>query len=132
MKKSICSLALAGAMLGAGCGGGAQSASSTERALAEAAENTLVVEIRNNWIPATTVTAFVKPFAGRRRLLGTVLSNETQTFTVPGRDVAGGYTLIAERRAGVEIESRRINEGGGYKTFWNLATNIVRTERIER
>ncbi|MDX1393126.1 MAG: hypothetical protein R3195_02000 [Gemmatimonadota bacterium] len=134
MKKTYFTLTAAAVFLAAGCGGGGGTSGQVqnpEMTLAEAAENVLIVEIRNNLIPVTTVTAYVQQLGGRPRILGTVQANQTETYTVPGREVASGYTLIAEGEGREAIRSRRINEGAGYKTSWNLATNIITTERLD-
>lgn len=134
MKKSIQLLALAGAIFASGCGGssgGAAEPRNPEMTLGEAAASNVVIVVHNNWIPASTVQAFVQPLGSRRRLLGTVQANAEETFIVPARDVASGFQIVAERRAGETLESPRINETGGWKHTWNMATNIVKREQMD-
>ena len=134
MRKTHYALAAGAVFLAAGCGGGggtSEAARNPDMTLAEAAQNVLVVEIRNNLIPVTTVTAYIQELGGRPRQLGTIQANTTETYTVPGRDVASGYTLVAESSGRQAVRSRRINEGAGYKASWNLATNIVTTEALD-
>ncbi len=130
MRKATYILAIASAILVTACGGATPEPQNPSMTLGDAAASSVVIEIRNNWIPATTVTAFVEPLGSRRRLLGTVQSNATETFVVAARDVSAGFRLIAQRRAGEELESVRINETAGWKHSWNLATNIVRREQM--
>ena len=129
MRKATTMLTLASAMLVTACGGSTPEPRNPNMTLGEAAASNVVVVFRNNWIPVTTVNAFVQPLGSRRRLLGTVQANATETFVVPARDVASGFTLVAVGAAG-EIESLRINETGGWMHTWNLAANIVASEEM--
>jgi hypothetical protein len=137
MKKATLMLALACAVAGSACGsgggsaGGGAAAANPNMTLEEAAASTLVIEIRNNIIPDVTVNVFYKPAAGRQRLLGVLQANSTGTYTVPGREVAGGYSLVAEGGPREALQSRLISEGAGYKVSWNMATNIIRVERMD-
>lgn len=128
MKRSTFVLAVA--LLGAACGGTTPEPRNPDMTLGEAAAESVVIVVRNNWIPVVTVQVYAQALGSRRRLLGTVQANTEQTFVVPARDVASGFTLVAERRPGEEIESRRINETAGWKHSWNMATNIIRSEQM--
>ncbi len=130
MKKSILTLALVGALAGTACGGGTPEPRNPDMTLGEAAAESVVIVVRNNWIPVVTVQVYAKPLAGRQRLLGTVQANSEQTFVIPARDVASGFTLLAERGPGETLESDRINETAGWKISWNMATNIIRREQM--
>ncbi len=129
MKKATTLLAIASAILATSCGGSNPEPQNPNMTLGEAAASNVVVVFRNNWIPVTTVNAFVQSLGSRRRLLGTVQANATETYIVPARDVASGFTLVAVSADG-EIESRRINETGGWMHTWNMATNIIISEQM--
>jgi hypothetical protein len=123
MKKPTTLLAIASAILVTACGGSNPEPQNPNM--------NVVIVIRNNWIPVATVNAFVQPLGSRRRLLGTVQANATETFIVPARDVASGFTLVAVAGGNRgELESRRINETGGWMHTWNLAANIVTREQM--
>jgi hypothetical protein len=128
MSKST--LVLAAALLGAGCGGTTPEPRNPDMTLGEAAAESVVVVVRNNWIPVVTVQVFSQAVGGRRRLLGTVQANAEQTFVFSARDVPTGFTLVAQRRPGEEVTSRLIRETAGWQHRWNMATNIIRSERM--
>lgn len=130
MKKSILALAVASTLAVAGCGGSTPEPQNPNMTLGEAAAESVVIVVRNNWIPVVTVQVYAKPLAGRQRLLGTVQANTEETFVIAARDVASGFTLVAERGPGESLESDRINETAGWKISWNMATNIIRRERM--
>jgi len=127
VKKLTLTLMVA---LATACGGTTPEPRNADMTLAEAAASTVVVVVRNNWIPASTVQIFAEQLGSRPRLLGTVQANETSTFTVAARDVARGFMIRAERRAGEVLQSRRINETGGWMHTWNMAANIVLSEQL--
>lgn len=128
MKKST--LVLAAALLGAGCGGSTPEPRNPDMTLGEAAAESVVIVVRNNWIPVVTVQVFAEGVGSRRRLLGTVQANAEQTFVISARDVSTGFTLVAERRPGEVLSSRLIRETAGWQHRWNMATNIIRSERM--
>lgn len=126
MKKTTLILV---ATLVSACGGTTPEPRNPDMTLGEAAASTVVIVVRNNLIPVETVPVLVQQLGSPPRLLGTLQANSTGTYTVTSRDVARGFTIRVERRTGV-LQSRRINETSGWKHTWNVATNIILSERL--
>ena len=90
----------------------------------------MAIEIRNNVVPQTSVILKLQSANRPLRTLGTVRSNETQTFIVRQEDIAAGMVLIAERTAAQQLVSDPIRDPTVAKVTWNLGINLLTFERI--
>lgn len=128
MKKAT--LALTVALLGPACGGTTPEPRNPDMTPGEAAASTVVLVVRNNLIPVSTVRVSVHRLgSGQQTVLGNVQANETATFAIEARDVVGGFWIRAEGLPGAVLLSREINETGGWRHTWNMGANIVLSER---
>ena len=122
-------LVIAGLVVLGGCASGG-GGSDPDTPIGEAAEGRVAVEIRNNWIPATTITAYHRSPGRQRRILGQVLSNATETFVIETRNLVAGFVLIAEKREGEQLVSNPIRTVTRAKLTWNMGSNTVTEVRL--
>jgi hypothetical protein len=121
MKDGFRGLAVASLALAPLLGGCATGSNATEGAA------TAAVEVRNDLIPPTSLTIYLVPESGVRRLLGNVGPSQTRVLAI--RDpMPGQHRLMGRTTGGNEIYSNRINVGVSDTLRWDLSSNIVTGE----
>lgn len=100
------------------------------RGLAVAEDQTMRIQIRNDLAPTGSVIVSVVSLMRPELVLGAVFSNEAKEFLIDTRLYAGGFRLVARgSQAGTKV-SRRIDVANQSRVKWNLATGLVRLERL--
>ncbi len=91
---------------------------------------TIRVQVRNDLVPAGSVVVSLVSLTKPELVLGAVLSNEAREWVVDTRFYPGDFRLIATgSQAGTQV-SRRINVANQEHVKWNLATGLVRIQRV--
>lgn len=100
------------------------------RGLAVDDDQTMRIQIRNNLLPVGSVIVSVVSLTRPEVVLGAVLSNEAREYLIDTRLFPGGFQLIATgSQAGTQV-SRKIDVAGQSRVKWNLATGLVKVERL--
>ncbi len=139
-RRGLASLALAFVALAGGSEARAQEvetwrgeeviAIDATRGLAVAEDQTMRIQIRNDLAPTGSVIVSVVSLMRPELVLGAVFSNEAKEFLIDTRLYAGGFRLVARgSQAGTKV-SRRIDVANQSRVKWNLATGLVRLERL--
>ena len=131
-RKTIQTLVLAGLLAVTGCASGSGGAEpSGDLTIAERLDSRVAIQVRNDLIPRTAVILKVRAPGRPVKALGTILSDQTQTFVLETRHIAAGYVLIAERPGRrPDMVTRRISVISRAKITWDLGVDIVRIERL--
>lgn len=87
------------------------------------------LEVRNNLVPARSVTIRAVSAVGSRALLGAVSPGQTTVleYTQPG--FQGQYHFLAEVDGGATIRSTPMILADGVRLVWTLQTNALREDR---
>ena len=92
---------------------------------------TIRVQVRNDLVPAGSVVVTLVSLTKPELVLGAVLSNEAREWLIDSRFYPGDFRLVATgSQAGTQV-SRRINTANQANVKWNLATGLVRIERVD-
>ena len=95
---------------------------------AEARAGDLEIQVRNNLVPAQTVTVTFHATAATERLLGSVQTDQVQTFSVRDDHAQPPFHLVAEGSGGLRVISRAIDAAGASRIEWTLETNLVQID----
>ena len=88
-------------------------------------EETIQIEVENDLLPPQSVIVTFHATGQVERLLGTVLANRTETFTVDNRFALPPYFLVAETSGGPDLVSREIDATTAGTIRWSLGTNQI-------
>ena len=84
------------------------------------------VLVNNNLTVPTSLTVYLVPESGVRRLLGNVTPGESQRLAVRGALPAGRHRLMARTTSGTDLLSDPFSMSDGETVTWDLQSNIVR------
>lgn len=85
----------------------------------------IVVEIQNDLVPRTPVTAHLRGSDRAPRILGTVGGGDTRMFTLREDLLTGVYVLTAEVHQGQEVTSQTFALYPNAHVIWMLRTNLL-------
>jgi len=96
-------------------------------------QDAVAVQIENNIVPATVVTAeAVEARTSERDILGSVSPTESDVFLYDAPTmVSGDYYLIATATDGTEYRSNPFTLVDAESVAWDLATNTVSVTRTD-
>jgi len=124
MKKTLMSLAAISVLAVAlGCSGSPPPEAAPGEASMPAAGAGIALEIRNDF--ASTVDCAIEAPGRPRKLLGTVLSNSSETYIVDTSQIAIGFRVMCSRQAGQTVRSDPINTISRAKIRYTLSTGLV-------
>jgi len=129
MKKALVSLvALPVIAVALGCSSTPQAEPAPGEARMPEAGTGIALEVRND-LPSTVDCAIEAP--GRpRKLLGTVLSNSTETYIVDTAQIAVGFRVFCSRQAGQNLRSDPITTISKAKITYTLSTGLVLVQSL--
>lgn len=84
------------------------------------------VEVRNDLVPARSLTVRLVSSRGRRVLLGSVAPGQTEVLHVREPNYNGSFRLIAEMSGGGEVASNVFSLEANGRLIWQVRANIVR------
>lgn len=121
---------VAAALLWAACASGGTRAEvgTNENAM----ERDVTIEVQNNLTPSTSVTVLVDDPTENQRLLGSVNTDRTETFSLDTSTLTAGYRLIAQAADGTTIRSNPVDALGSATVTWDLEQNLLRVRRTGR
>ncbi len=90
----------------------------------------VVVEVRNNLTPPTSITVFVLPESGGREYLGSVDPLDTRELTVP-QPPTGTYRFLARTAEGSEFVTNPVAFRPGEVLQWDVFSGVV-TPKVGR
>ncbi|MGH7574311.1 MAG: hypothetical protein ACREM1_04165 [Longimicrobiales bacterium] len=113
-----------------GSGGGGEPDAAAGAAGAEAATNEITIEVQNDVVPGAAVVLWIVPETGSRRRLGSIESNDQQSFryTPTARDM--DHHLVAEKSGGGEESSNRFSLVGVSGLSWQISSPNVALTRV--
>ena len=91
----------------------------------------VVVIVQNNLRRPATIRVWIQPRHGDDHLLGTVLAEDTESFTFTPLVPSGEYVLVAESSLGGRIISNTFPMSRTTIVRWELFTNIATTTVME-
>lgn len=88
-------------------------------------EGSTAVQVQNNLIPPTSLTIYVVPDIGSRRLIGTVQPGATRVLRWDPTTASGQFQFAAQTTAGREIVSNPVSLSRGATVRWDLTANLA-------
>ena len=129
MKKTLFSLIMLPVIaIALGCSSTPPPEPAPGEAAMPAAGAGIALEIRNDF--ASTVDCAIEAPGRPRKLLGTVLSNSTETYIVDTSQIAIGFRVMCSRQAGQTLRSDPITTISKAKITYTLSTGLVRVESL--
>ena len=89
------------------------------------AANEVAVRVNNNLIPPTSLSVYMVPEVGARRLLGTVPPGSNRTLRYNPVGVGGTYRLVGETVGGTDIPSTPFSLTGAGVVNWDVQSRIA-------
>ena len=89
------------------------------------AANEIAVRVNNNLIPPTSLSVYMVPDVGARRLLGTVPPSSNRTLRFNPVGVGGTYRLVGETVGGTDIASTPFSLTGAGIVNWDVQSRIA-------
>jgi len=86
------------------------------------------LEVRNNLVPARSVTIRAVSAVGSRSLLGAVSPGQTTVVEYEQPAFQGQYYFLAEVDGGATIRSTPVMLSDGTRLVWTLQTNALREQ----
>jgi hypothetical protein len=120
---AACATSPAATNSGGGTAGGAAPTS------ADAADNTIRVEVRLNDLNAGTTQVYIEPANGVRTALGTVDPGQTRTFSFNAANSNRTVRLVALNATGASKTSEAIIVPRGAGLTWDIQVNSLRVKR---
>lgn len=87
--------------------------------------NEVVVRVNNNLIPPTSLSVYMVPEVGARRLLGTVPPGSDRTLRFNPIGAGGTYRLVGETVGGTDIPSTPFSLAGAAVVNWDVQSRIA-------
>jgi len=86
------------------------------------------LEVRNNLVPARSVTVRAVSAIGSRSLLGAVSPGQTAVLDYEQPGFQGRYFFLAEVDGGATVRSTPVMLADGTRLVWTLQTNTLREQ----
>lgn len=85
----------------------------------------VLVKVNNNLIPPTSLSVYMDPEVGARRLLGHVSPGSSTTLRYTGIAVGSNYRLVARTTGGADIPSTPFPLVRGGTVTWDVQSRIA-------